>query len=354
VVKWNISTTLGTYVIPWTTASGVKMPLTIAKTTAGTGAGTFVLSTWKTVAANTPWPTAVTNMFSVNGLASPTQEYYVIDRFWHVDAQIYTAKPNVTFTFAYDPVEYAAPNTIIEANLQAQRFNTGTSNWEGGSFGGNKLFGTDVPASNYVNAAVILAADFFKDWTLVDKTNPLPVTLTDFTATCTNEGTLIAWTTDSEINNDYFVVQKSYDAVNYFDLETKQGAGNSNAVHNYSVIDNATSNGNVYYRLKQVDFDGSTTYHNVIASNCAKNNFDVSNITFTDNQVSFNITSTYNEAMQVYVYDYRGRKIADKSIVVKEGINPISLSNLKISTGIYMLSIIGNKDSFSTKLWKNH
>ncbi len=343
VIQWEIGTTNGTYVIPWTTASGTKIPLTIDKTTAGTGATSeFILSTWVTASNNTPIPSAVTNM-NFNGV---DYSLNVVDRFWHIDALSYTAKPDVTLTIGYDDLtEMSAPNTISEFNLQAQRFNTGLSHWET-----YKLFGTVNTGANRVSGIVVPAADFFEDWILVDNTNPLPVTLLNFEANCENNQTVIKWVTSTEINNDYFVVEKSYDAQVFFELATVQGAGNSTTTQHYSVIDENISNLTTYYRLKQVDFDGTTTYHDIITTNCTTGGFNVTQVNLSNNTLSFYVESNLDENINVYLYDARGRIIASKKVNLLEGNNSVKLDNLMLSTGIYMMSIVGEFNKYSTKL----
>ena len=67
---------------------------------------------------------------------------------------------------------------------------------------------------------------------------------------------MINWTTLSQVNNDYFEVQRSVDVENWYTIETVTGAGNSNSQMSYSVIDDGPLYGISYYRLKQTDYDG--------------------------------------------------------------------------------------------------
>lgn len=348
VIKWKIGNTTGTYTIPWTTASGTKIPLTITKTTGGTGAtAEFILSTYETgTDMNVPWPSTVTNMN--NNFVD--KSLYVIDRYWHIDALSYTAKPDITLSIAYDDAanEMAGTNTITEANLQAQRFNTSLGQWEA-----YKLFGTTNTATNVVSGITVPAADFFEDWILVDISNPLPITLTSFEADCENNEVIIKWVTQTEINNDYFVVEKSYDALTYFDLISVQGAGNISTPQYYAAVAGNTTNASVYYRLKQVDFDGTTTYHDVVTTNCNIEGFDVAQLSLNDGKLKFNVENNMDEDLNVCVYDARGRIILHKPIKSKEGTTFVNIDNLKLSTGIYMLSIIGEFNKYSTKLM-NH
>lgn len=345
VIQWEIGTTTGTYTIPWTTSAGFKIPLVINKTTAGTGATSeFILSTWETATdLNIPLPSAVNNM-NYNAV---DRSLYVSDRFWHIDALSYSAKPDVTLTIGYDPGanSIGGTNTIIEANLLAQRFNTALNHWEA-----YKLFGVNDAANDRVIAINAPAADFFEDWIVVDQSNPLPVTLTTFDAQCEGGEIEITWTTETEVNNDYFVIEKSYDGTVFFELATVQGQGNSTVPTNYSYSDGDNYTGPIYYRLKQVDFDAATTYFNVVATNCEGGGFQVTNLLLNNGTLGFDIHITERENLTLYFYDYRGRLIFSDALNASEGTTSHSFNNLQLSTGIYMLSIVGERNNYSVKL----
>lgn len=76
----------------------------------------------------------------------------------------------------------------------------------------------------------------------------------------------LVWTTGMEINNDFFVLQKSPNAVRWSELGKIDGAGNSVQLLSYDYWDD-TPYTTTYYRLKQVDFDGSFSYSNTIVLN---------------------------------------------------------------------------------------
>jgi len=358
VIKWNIGTATGVHTIPWATSvatGNVKIPLSINITGAGTGAGNILLSTYETATdMNTPWQSGITNMCS--STTNLDGSLLVVDRFWQINANTYGTKPTVNMTIGYNPAanELAGTNTLVEANLQAQRFNTGYAatgpcyvgpgSWE------TLLFGTNNAASDNVNNIVVTPANFFKDWILTDNLAPLPVELLSFTAECQTNIVKIDWMTQTEINNDYFVVEKSFDGLSFFELSTVQGAGNFSMAKYYSVVDPNPSIGVNYYRLKQVDFDGTTTFHKIVSSSCGVDDFTVDEFILNNNSLNFNITTGQAEDVVVYFYDYRGRIITSKKQHVESGRNTIELNNLGISTGIYMLSIVGNQNSFATKL----
>ncbi len=94
----------------------------------------------------------------------------------------------------------------------------------------------------------------------------LPVELVDFSVRPLNQReALVRWTTASEINNNFFTVERSKDAVDFEEVKTIKGGGNSNTIIQYQTIDTDPFPGNSYYRLKQTDFDGKFTYTELIS-----------------------------------------------------------------------------------------
>jgi hypothetical protein len=93
---------------------------------------------------------------------------------------------------------------------------------------------------------------------------PLPVELLFFTGKSTAEGVELNWATASEKNNDYFVVEKSINASDWLSVTTVPGGGTKNTRTDYRILDRSPLAGLSYYRLRQVDFDGTTRYSNIV------------------------------------------------------------------------------------------
>lgn len=97
-------------------------------------------------------------------------------------------------------------------------------------------------------------------------TNVLPVELLEFDGELDANGhTQLHWLTATEINNDYFTVERSRDGVEFEYVNEIKAAGNSQAVLQYSAVDYNPYEGISFYRLKQTDFDGSYTYSELIS-----------------------------------------------------------------------------------------
>ena len=123
------------------------------------------------------------------------------------------------------------------------------------------------PAKGYIQttAAVTSFSPFTFGSTELDY-NPLPVELVDFTGRQDDNVVVLEWATLSEKDNDYFEIERSTDGVNFVTIGFVQGAGNSTDKLAYSFADNAPEQGRAYYRLSQVDYDGSRSYADRLVS----------------------------------------------------------------------------------------
>jgi hypothetical protein len=94
-----------------------------------------------------------------------------------------------------------------------------------------------------------------------------PVTFISFTAEKVSENVILKWSTATEVNNDYFSVEKSMDGIHFEPIGTVKGNGTSNQINYYTFEDYSFNSGTVYYRLKQVDFDNKYEYSKIRAVN---------------------------------------------------------------------------------------
>jgi hypothetical protein len=100
----------------------------------------------------------------------------------------------------------------------------------------------------------------------------LPVLFTKFETHCTNNGALVSWSTGSEINSNYFELQRSTNGNDWTSVATIK-AGNSSTGRTYQQLDQ--NGGNAYYRIKQVDLDGHFIYTSIVSTNCEFKNMDM-------------------------------------------------------------------------------
>jgi PKD repeat protein len=92
----------------------------------------------------------------------------------------------------------------------------------------------------------------------------LPVELKKFHGKAEERGILLNWSTATELNNDHFSVEYSRDAIYYEAIAQVQGAGTTQVSQDYSFLHERPQKGWNYYRLRQVDFDGSVAYSDVV------------------------------------------------------------------------------------------
>ncbi|MDG1475829.1 MAG: T9SS type A sorting domain-containing protein [Vicingaceae bacterium] len=159
---------------------------------------------------------------------------------------------------------------------------------------------------------------------------PLPVKLTYFDANCQNDNPKLSWVTSSEINNDYFTIEKSDDAVNFEAIATVEGNGNSSIINNYTWTDDSPINGTIYYRLKQTDFNGAFEYLGIRTVTCEQ----ATDISIYPNpfENSFTVQLSDNTTypITIEVIDYLGRKVYEQQ--VETTITEIELNNLPAGT----------------------
>jgi uncharacterized protein involved in tellurium resistance len=105
----------------------------------------------------------------------------------------------------------------------------------------------------------------------------LPIDLISFTGQFNNNAVVLDWTTASELNNDYFVVERATGNIleesNWSPIAKISGAGNTNILSEYMYLDNDVNSSEsvYYYRIKQIDFDGQYSYSAVISVKSAMN-----------------------------------------------------------------------------------
>jgi hypothetical protein len=97
-----------------------------------------------------------------------------------------------------------------------------------------------------------------------DVGSPLPITLLSFNAKLEKNTFVLTWETASELDNDFFTIEKTLDNKNFEVVSKIQGAGTSKSKLRYSVVDNNPYRGTFYYRLRQTDYDGTETSFNLL------------------------------------------------------------------------------------------
>lgn len=180
--------------------------------------------------------------------------------YWQIDRNS-GASSNVLVTLSWQEAACVAGYITDPPTVRVTRWN-GTS-WV--NLGNGGTTGTATNGTIVTSAAVTA---FNSQFTLASSSlaNPLPVELTWFSASVTNSGTgLLEWRTASELNNDRFEVQRSENGIDFTTLGSVDGAGTTNKENDYRFEDTAPILSLVYYRLKQIDFNGEFEYSNIVS-----------------------------------------------------------------------------------------
>ena len=145
------------------------------------------------------------------------------------------------------------------ANLVVARSTTQTGTYN--SLGQSAYDASSVTSATYDPTE---AGDFLLLGSIAD--NSLPVTLTTFSAVVEDNGVLLRWVTESEINNQAFILERSDDSQTFEQIAELPGQGNCSHRSEYEYRDARIAGGQTwYYRLSDRDFNGHITVHNIIS-----------------------------------------------------------------------------------------
>lgn len=283
---------------------------------------------------NTPYSNIASLGSGLNNVSS--EEHWILNRT--------TGSSNVNVTMYYHVDRSGGISQ--QTDLRVARWNG--SQWVSHGNGGTS--GTNIDG-NVVSSAAITD---FSPFTLGSSTtlNPLPVHLLNFNALPLQASVKVVWSTSSEINNDFFVVEKSLDGKIWNELGRVEASENSNTVSKYNMLDNTPVLGLQYYRLKQFDLNGEFTYSQIasarfteelletvsIAPNPAKN---LVNVMLLDNEDENASISLINSIGQTVLHFEN----------VSGSVLTLNMSDL--ANGVYQLHIVQNATLTTTKLIKN-
>lgn len=174
-----------------------------------------------------------------------------VKRTWDIDKTTSNSSSGIDFVFNWNTSE--AVNVSVPA-----LYHYGASGWSQQTSGTTSFSGTSLTYTGYTGT--------FSPFTVGDASAALPVELIYFEAKPLGDGqAILNWQTASELNNNYFDVERSYDAT-YWELIGKvKGKGTTSQVSDYSFVDSSLSKNRqtAYYRINQIDFDGANEYTDI-------------------------------------------------------------------------------------------
>jgi hypothetical protein len=169
------------------------------------------------------------------------------------------------------------------------------------------------------------------DDVVITSSSPLPVELTRFTAEAQDKGVALHWITASEKNSDYFEVQRSTNGELFSAIGKIKGEGTTSSVSTYLFTDRAPVAGVAYYRLRQVDFDGTESYSPI---NSVQWNSKAASFYPNPSKAAITLTGV-SGPVHYHVYSLQGQQLA---VGEAEGGSTVDLS--KVPAGVYMLELL--------------
>jgi hypothetical protein len=217
----------------------------------------------------------------------------------------------------------------------------GATNWTVMKDDGSGWGITGTCAGSTVNQVVRTGMSGFSNFGTAQSAIVLPIQLTSFTGAVVSSGNWLQWITASEINNNYFIVERSADGMEFSELLKVNGSGTSNDQHTYEGYDFSPFNGINYYRLRQVDFDGHATYSDIIALRNYSQSEIVTGINPnpTTGDIQIEVKMPVDAVVKVEVRNIFGTVMNSLSADVKAGPNVIPASVNAKEGGVYLLRI---------------
>jgi Secretion system C-terminal sorting domain len=180
--------------------------------------------------------------------------------------------------------------------------------------------------------------------------SPLPIELIDFNAQAMEGEVKLSWATATEINNDYFTLERSLDGRNFEAIAMIFGNGNTTEVSEYSHMDKNPERGLSYYRLKQTDYDRNFSYSDIETVEFGEDTTIEVYPTAVQDVLNVVIGSDMKDEVIVVIRDMTGREY--ESFIISSNKNKKELSLSGLVAGSYFVSVYTNEKVTTYKIIK--
>lgn len=245
---------------------------------------------------------------------------------------------NGVWTFAGNQTAIGSFNGSLPASTANNTFTpTGTDELTPAGYGTVRINLTNV--RNVVVRISLVNTDNNELWAVDDfgvySTAPvvLPVTLTSFSAKAQPSGVMLNWTTATEVNNAYFEVQRSADGQSFAAIGKVQGSGTTSTGATYSFSDTRPVASLTYYRLRQVDMDGTEAFSAVVTV-AAGSGKPVATFYPNPGNTSITLPNTPQD-VQYRLYTATGR-----TVLAGRAAGGTELDVQRVPAGLYFLELI--------------
>jgi len=183
--------------------------------------------------------------------------------------------------------------------------------------------------------------------------SPLPVELIAFNGTPGDNKVILQWTTATEINNDRFEVERSYDGFSFDKIDVVTGNGNTKEIIHYQFEDNNPLWLQNYYRLKQVDYDGQYEYSNtivVIMNGYQSSGWQIYPNPVSTNHLTFKSLSQLETGAYFTISDLNGKLLKRSELLNIRNSTLLSIDVTDIAKGTYVLHVVNGQVTWQQKI----
>ncbi len=253
----------------------------------------------------------------------------------------------VSWTSADD---YGTGGNVYNANL------TGIA-W--GTWNGSRWDNISSSASGSINSGSIETSSAVSNFSnrfftlgSTDGNNNLPIDLISFDGECIDNKTHIEFVVASQVNNEYFTIERSKNLFDWNEIGHIPGGGTNNEEITYNFTDLSPISGDNYYKLSQTDIDGTTKSFNPIVVNCDSrvDNYNVfPNPTTNIISIEFELEYYQGESIELLVRDLKGTIIKSVPLNLDRGYNFFNVNLNDVPKGMYLLQYKGTKNHIPEK-----
>jgi hypothetical protein len=183
-------------------------------------------------------------------------------------------------------------------------------------------------------------------------TAPLPISLESFDVAVNRSAAFVhlTWATSSERNNQYFEVTRSNDGRNFAVIGKVNGALNSQTIQRYSFEDQKPVSGTNYYRLRQVDTDGQSSYSPIRSVVLGSTNELLVYPAPVRDQLNIRLEEAFVTDAQWQIVDMAGRIISEGQLAAEQ--TEQSISTESMSEGLYVLRVVAGQQVLTQQFKK--
>lgn len=294
-------------------------PLYVGSTAALTTGGTIR-------AGHTNVATATTVSFA-DGASTVVRRQ---DSFWNLATGNGMAVSGTPFNLRIEGTGFAGISNVNDLRLTRASSVVGTAGVNGNTVTNPQVNRTLLSLANLTNNFYLGSTDA--------SGSPLPVTLTAFTGKFVDQGVALNWSTASQTNFDYFQVERSANGIDFTSLGKINGEAFSTVYKTYDFIDYEVKSGKFYYRLKNVDRDGTFEYSRILTLNrdLAPSISVYPNPVNSGSSLQIRMIAQESSEGRFALYDCVGRIVATSEFLGSE--NEISLAG-GVPPGVYLLKV---------------